>query len=94
VASSEVIRMRITTINKEGVRKRRTVKVGAPFSESIHQRASFDGIYWFNVYVNGRNIPDEKEAPATIEKGMVILIIHEDADGAPKKVSVQEQQTV
>ena len=76
---SEEIKMKITVVTKEGIRKRRSVKVGAPFSETIYKKASFDGVHWFNVYVNGNSIPDETQAPATIDRGMVIVIIHEDA---------------
>ena len=72
--------MKIRVINKEGIVKRRSVKVGASFSDTMCQRASFDNVHWFNVYVNGENIPDETKAPAVITSDMDILIIHEEAD--------------
>ena len=72
--------MKITVVNKEGITKRRSVKIGSLFPDTIYQRASYDKVHWFNVYVNGKSIPNETHSPAFIESWMDIIIIHEDAD--------------
>ena len=71
--------MKITVITKDGIKKRRNVKVGSPFSSSIEQRASFDGVHWFKVLVNGSEV-FPWDSPAIVEEGMDIVLAHEDVE--------------
>jgi len=68
----------MTVITKDGREKKRRIKVGSPFADTMQQRAAFDNVFWFRVFVNGKEIKCPVESPPLIEKGMVILLIHED----------------
>lgn len=60
------------------------VPKGAPFGETIEKladEASYGG--YFRVFLNGEELIDPNDAPATIEEGMRIAICSYDKVGRP-----------
>lgn len=59
------------------------VNVGDPFPQTI-ERLSDEANYggWFRVWLNGNEIVEPEDAPATIEEGMRIAITSYDKVGA------------
>jgi hypothetical protein len=58
------------------------VRVGSPFVatlEELAERANYGG--FFRIYLNGSEIPEPSDAPATIESGMRIAITSYDKVG-------------
>ena len=58
------------------------VRVGSPFVatlEELAERANYGG--FFRIYLNGNEIPEPSDAPATIESGMRIAITSYDKVG-------------
>lgn len=75
--------MRITVIRKDGITKKRSIKAGSPFAESVQQRASFDCVHWYDVFVNGEKVLPNS-SPDKVEAGMDIVIVHEDVSYEPR----------